>query len=124
MSCARIGNQLKMTLALGLRTESRAFYREVLGCRVLASPRPDLDLWEFEGGFVLGLFFVPSDEVLSDAQYDRAPWLEIQATDSAAMKARLLAFGVPEVDYEDRTRFYFRAPGGCVFRLAPLGGGI
>ncbi|HME73483.1 MAG TPA: VOC family protein [Myxococcota bacterium] len=124
MSRARIGNHLKMTLKLGLRTESRAFYGEVLGCRMLASPRPDLDLWEFEGGFILGLFFVPPDEVLSDAQHERATWLEIQVTEPAAVKARLLAFGAPEVAYEDRTRFYFRAPGGCVFRLAPLGGGI
>jgi len=45
-------------------------------------------------------------------------------TDPTAVKARLLAFGVTEVVYEDRTRFYFRAPGGCVFRLAVLGGGI
>jgi hypothetical protein len=124
MSRARIGNHLKMTLALGLRTESRAFYSGVLGCRVLPSPRPDLDLWEFKEGFVLGLFFVSPDEVLSDAQHERATWLEIQVTDPSAVKARLLAFGVPEVVYEDRTRFYFRAPGGCVFRLAVLGGGI
>jgi hypothetical protein len=124
MSRARIGNHLKMTLAFGLRTESRAFYREVLGCRGLPSPRPDLDLREFEGGFILGLFFVSRDEVLSDAQHERATWLEIQVSDPIAVKARLLAFAVPEVVYEDRTRFYFRAPGGGVFRLAALGGGI
>jgi hypothetical protein len=124
MSRAYIGNHLKMTLALGLRTESRTFYGEVLSCRMLASPRPDLDLWEFEGGFILGLFFVPQEQVLSVAQHERATWLEIQVPDPAAVKAQLLVFGVPEVVYEDRTRFYFRAPGGCVFRLAPLGGGI
>ena len=124
MSRARIGNHLKMTLAVGLRTESRAFYHEVLGCRGLPSPRPDLDLWEFERGFVLGLFFVPPDAVLSDAQHERATWLEIQVSDPPAVKDRLLALGVPEVVCEDRTRFYFRAPGGCVFRLAVLGAGI
>jgi len=30
-----------------------------------------------KGGFVLGLFFVPPDEVLSEAQHERATWLEI-----------------------------------------------
>lgn len=124
MSRARLGNHLKMTLALGLRTQSRAFYGEVLGCRMLASPRTDLDLWEFEGGFILGLFFVPEDQVLSEVQHERATWLEIQVAELAAVKARLLGFGVPEVVYEDRTRFYFRAPGGCIFRLAPLGAGL
>jgi len=49
MGRARIGNHLKMTLAFGLRTESRAFYRDILACRALPSPRPELDLWEFEG---------------------------------------------------------------------------
>jgi hypothetical protein len=33
-------------------------------------------------------------------------------------------FGVKEVEYPDKGRFYFQAPGGQVFRLAPEEGGI
>jgi hypothetical protein len=32
--------------------------------------------------------------------------------------------GVKEVEYPDKSRFYFQAPGGQVFRLAPEDGGI
>jgi hypothetical protein len=31
---------------------------------------------------------------------------------------------VTPVDYPDPTRFFFAAPGGQVFRLAPLDGGL
>ena len=53
-----------------------------------------------------------------------AAWMEIKVADPADWKARLQAFGVKEVDYPDPTRFYFQAPGGQVFRLAPLDGGL
>jgi len=75
------------------------------------------------GGSILGLFFVPPEHVQSTAELDRATWLEVQA-DPAGVRARLLAAGVPELAYKDRTRFYFRAPGDSLFRLAPLGAGI
>ena len=56
-------------------------------------PRDDLDLYEFEGGFVLGLFFVEPAETLTDAQYLKALWMELKVHDPAAWKTRLLAFG-------------------------------
>lgn len=36
----------------------------------------------------------------------------------------LIDFGVKEVEYPDKIRFYIQAPGGQVFRLAPEDGGI
>lgn len=54
----------------------------------------------------------------------KAAWLEIKAKDVEAMKRRLVEFGVKEVDYPDKTRFFFQAPSGQVFRLAPVDGGI
>ena len=32
--------------------------------------------------------------------------------------------GVQEVEFEDKSRFYFQAPGGQVFRVAPMEGGL
>src|SRR5208337_2925062 len=90
----------------------------------LSSPRDDLDLYEFEGGFVLGLFFVDAAETLSGADWLKATWLELKVADPAEWKARLQAFGVREVEFPDPTRFFFQAPGGQVFRLAPLDGGL
>ena len=40
------------------------------------------------------------------------------------VKRRLVNFGVKEVEYPDPARFYFQAPGGQTFRLAPEDGGI
>ncbi len=120
----QIGNHLKMVAAQGLRDRCRAFYQDLLGCRPLESPRPDLDLYEFEGSFVLGIFFVKPEEALPEADYLKATWLELKVLDPETVKARLLAFGVKPVDFPDPTRFFFQAPGGQVFRLAPLEGGL
>ncbi len=120
----RIGNHLKLNVAHHLRARTRDFYAGLLQCRPLSSPRDDLDLYEFEGGFVLGLFFVDAAETLSGADCLKATWLELKVADPAAWKARLLAFGVREVEFPDPTRFFFQAPGGQVFRLAPLDGGL
>jgi hypothetical protein len=50
--------------------------------------------------------------------------MELKVDDPAAWKTKLLAFGVRPVEFPDLTRFFFQAPGGQVFRLAPLDGGI
>ena len=120
----QIGNHLKMNVAHSLRARTREFYAGLLQCKPLASPREDLDLYEFEGGFVLGLFFVDAAQALSGADCLKAPWLELKVADPAAWRARLTAFGVGEVEFPDPTRFFFQAPGGQVFRLAPLDGGL
>ena len=120
----QIGNHLKMTVPQHLRSRTREFYVSVLGCRQLDSPRDDIDLYEFTGGFVLGLFFTPEAEALSETDYLKGMWMELKVANPEALKARLLAFGVKEVEFPDPTRFFFQAPGGQVFRVAPLDGGI
>jgi hypothetical protein len=121
---AIIGNHMKMDLAHSLREQTRRFYTGVLNCRPMASPLPDLDLFEFENGFVMGIFFKDEKEVLTPEQYAKATWLEIKTIDPEEMKGKLLEFGINKVDYPDPTRFFFQAPGCQVFRLAPLDGGI
>lgn len=120
----QIGNHLKMNVAHGLRQRTRDFYAGLLKCKPLASPSDTLDLYEFDGGFVLGLFFVDPSATLTDAQYLLGMWMELKVDDPAAWKDRLLEFGVTPVEFPDPTRFFFAAPGGQVFRLAPLDGGL
>ena len=119
-----LGNHLKMNLPAHLRLRSREFYAGLLECRVLESPLPELDLYEFAGSEVLGLFFVDAADAPSEADYLKATWLEIKVDDPARWKARLQEFGVQEVEYPDPTRFFFQAPGGPVFRLAPMDGSL
>lgn len=120
-----IGNHLKMHLPRGLRDQARRFYVEVLGCRKLKEqPYPDLDLYEFAGGFVLGLFFVDDADTLGERDHLKATWMELMTDDPRDLEQRLRAFGVTQVRFTDASRFYFQAPGGQVFRVAPLKGGL
>jgi len=119
-----IGNHLKMNIPLEQRERTREFYAGLLKCKPMASPSPELDLYEFDGGFVLGLFFGPAAASLSEAEHLRATWMELKVDDPAAWKTKLVAFGVRPVEFPDPTRFFFQAPGGQVFRLAPLDGDI
>jgi hypothetical protein len=89
-----------------------------------AEPRSHLELYLFANGFVVGVFFCEPDDLLSEEDQLKAAWLEIKTDDVAGVKRQLLEFGVMEVDYSDTSRFYFQAPGGQVFRLAPEDGGI
>jgi catechol 2,3-dioxygenase-like lactoylglutathione lyase family enzyme len=120
-----IGNHLKMHLTTDLRERASQFYTEILGCRKLADqPYPDLDLYEFQDGFVLGLFFCDRVDTLSESEHLKATWMEIKTENPEVLKQRLIEFGVREVEFEDKSRFYFQAPGGQVFRLAPMDGGL
>jgi hypothetical protein len=123
-----IGNHLKMTVASTLKTKTREFYGRLLGLKSIPSPADNLDLYEFPGGFVLGVFFFDDRaKLLSEQDYLNATWLELKVDDLLQWKERLQSFGVTEVEYDDPSRFaepyprfFFQAPGGQVFRLAPL----
>ena len=119
-----MGNHMKLTLPHSLRERCRSFYAGICECAIMDSPRPDLDLYRFHGGFVLGIFFAGDAEILPVPEYIKAAWLELKVDDVPAYRQRLLDFGIEQLPYEDVSRFYFQAPGGQVFRLAPLDGGI
>ena len=103
-----------------LRQKVRDFYVSLLGCRSLNSPVPVLDIFEFEGGFILGVYYPEKEHVLPEEEHLKGMWLELKIENPAQMKKRLLDFGVKEVVYSDKAHFYFQAPGGQVFRFAPL----
>jgi hypothetical protein len=119
-----VGNHMKQNAPATLRGRLADFYVGVLGCRLLAAPSADFDLYEFAGGFILGLFFGDESAVLSQQDQLKATWLELKTSEPAALKQRLVEFGVQAVEYPDPGRFYFQAPGGQVWRVAPLDGGI
>jgi len=120
-----IGNHLKMHLPHHLRERASRFYIDILGCRKLTDqPYPNLDLYEFQGGFILGLFFYDEADTLSENEQLKATWMEIKTDNPEVLKQRLIDFGVREVEFEDKSRFYFQAPGGQVFRLAPKERGL
>jgi len=121
---ATIGNHMKFNVHKSLRERVRAFYVDVLECKTMPSPAANLELYLFPDSFVLGVFFSDQADVLSEEDHLKATWLEIKVKDVVEKRRRLVEFGVKEVEYSDKSRFYFQAPGGQVFRLAPEDGGI
>jgi hypothetical protein len=118
----QIGNHAKLTLPHRLREDFRQFYGEVCECKFLGSPRPDLDLFEFAGGFVVGAYFADEARVLPEAEQKKAIWLELKVPNPGEFQAKVEAFGIERMHYDDQGHFYFQAPGGQVFRIAPLDG--
>jgi catechol 2,3-dioxygenase-like lactoylglutathione lyase family enzyme len=109
------GNHTKITAAPGDRAQIRAFYGDILGCEV-KTPMPDMDAVCFPNNFFMGVLY--RDTVLDEAQHLKAAWLELKTDDPAALKKKVVAFGVKEVDYFDKQHFYFRAPGGQIWRIS------
>ena len=117
-----IGNHIRLDISRHLKKQAREFYLGILGCKSLISPDPNLDLFEFDNGFVLGVFYREEAEVLPEQDHFKAAWLEIKVPAPKDVKQRLLDFGVKHVDCDNKSRFYFQAPGGQVFGLAPMDG--
>jgi hypothetical protein len=120
----QMGNHSKLTLPHDQRARVKQFYGGVCGCRTLESPNPSLDLYEFPGGFVVGAYFVDPAEALPEGDYIKAIWLELKTDDVAGCLAKMRAFGITELPYGDPNHTYFQGPGGQVFRLANLDGGL
>ena len=117
------GNHMKVNAPEAARARAREFYVSICGCTELPSPAPKMDLWQFPSGFVVGMLFDDA-HALSMADMKKAAWLELKTDDYEGMKARLLEFGVDVVASADTSRLYFQAPGGQVYRLAPIDGGV
>lgn len=114
---ARIGPNHRLSVSRTLRDATRALYEGALGA-ARESPRPGVDVFTFDGGTGIGVFYVDPDEALTPAQHRSAIWLEFEVDDEPAVVAALAALGLHPFEYFDTTHRYFQAPGGQVFRLA------
>lgn len=110
---------MKMHALHGERARVREFYLNLLGASLLPAANENLDLFRLSDGFHVGVFYGGPETVLTNKECLRATWLEIMTTDVEGLKARLLELGVEPIDFYDKSHFYFHAPGGQVFRLAP-----
>jgi hypothetical protein len=120
----RIGKHHHLNVAEELRSQTQAVFQTVLGATKSSTggaaipPRPDLEVFEFEDGSSIGVFYVSADNTLTPEQHMAAIWLEFEVEDIAQTTAALAALGIEPFEYEDRAHHYFQAPGGQVFRLA------
>jgi hypothetical protein len=115
MSKVSFGNHSAIRVPHSLQVKIRKFYRDVLGCEITKTT-DDVDYFRMGDNFFVA--FLYEDSVLSEPEWLKSIWLEIKADDVLAAKKKILAFGVKEVNSQDKAHLYFQAPGGQVFRLA------
>ncbi len=123
------GTHYLLTFQQHERPRVRAFYRDLLGCRieahdhnVTANIPENIDLFHFPDGEVFGAQYVAeSDALLTAREYRQACWLELKTDDVEELVKKLKAFGIEEItDFWDTEHFYFHAPGGQIFRVIGL----
>jgi uncharacterized protein YndB with AHSA1/START domain len=114
-----LGGDAALLVSPAERERVRSFYREVLGCPMTKS-NERVDVFQLGADFHLATVYGGAPhrgEPLPPADARRGLWLELAARDPSALRARLGAFGVTELETPDREHLYFQAPGGQVFRV-------
>ncbi|MBV9581840.1 MAG: hypothetical protein JO057_24935 [Chloroflexi bacterium] len=117
-----LGNNAHLFARPARRQELAWCFGTALGCGSVrtvahpAMPEPML-LVDFPGGGHLSIEFV--EAALDDDQPRLGTWLELRAEDPAALMRAALDAGLLEVKHPGHP-YYFMAPGGQVFTIAPL----
>ena len=114
MITATFGKHSKITAQPSEQGAIRKFFRDVLGVPQ-ARETEGVDIFRLGPQFFLGVLYnkdAPTAEAMR-----KSIWLELATADPVAMKAKILAGGGKEIEYQDKNHFYFQAPGGQVFRL-------
>ncbi len=124
------GTHYLLTIREEERLRVRSFYESLLGCNLLSHDMgattnipPDIDLFHFPDGIVLGVRYVDNGEpVLDTEQHKLGCWMELATDDEQLLIDKLREFGVEEItDFWDKDHFYFHAPGGQVYRVVDFG---
>jgi catechol 2,3-dioxygenase-like lactoylglutathione lyase family enzyme len=118
MSTVSIGNHSKIIARREDQARIRAFYRDVLGCR-LTKETPDVDFIRFDEGFFVAVLY--QDDVLAADELRQSIWLELRTDDPGTLVDRITQFGVYRIEMPGAEHLYFQAPGGQVFRVVKRG---
>jgi hypothetical protein len=99
----------------------RYLFETVLECQVAKVEHPGMVepmlIVRMPGGGNISIEFVDDAD---DADQPRlATWLELRTADPAALMQRVLSAGLHEVTHPGHP-YYFMAPGGQVFTIAPV----
>ena len=116
-----LGNNVHLFARPPRRQDLIWCFATVLGCGPVDSvdhpgmPQPMLVV-RFPGGGNLSIEFI--DDAPDDATPRLGAWLELRAEDPAALLRAALDAGLPQVEHPGHP-YYFMAPGGQVFTIAP-----
>jgi catechol 2,3-dioxygenase-like lactoylglutathione lyase family enzyme len=125
------GNHTAVRAPRAERDRIRAFYRDVLGCKIMRE-FDDKDDFRMGDGFYLSFLYAGGDgrdvdkgvvyaaeDALSEDDFLKAIFLELKADKVEEMRQKIVASGVRVLDVPD-PHLYFQAPGGQVFRLVGI----
>jgi catechol 2,3-dioxygenase-like lactoylglutathione lyase family enzyme len=118
MAQVSIGNHSKIVARHEDQQRIRTFYCELLGC-TLAKQSKDVDYIKFHADFFLAVLY--QDAVPTAEAMRQAIWLELRTEEPAALRKKILDFGVHVIEIPNAEHLYFQAPGSQVFRLVQTG---
>src|SRR5690348_1073069 len=78
------------------------FFTDILGCQVVPAP---VLVFAFSNGASLSVKF--TEDALDEQQARRGAWLELKNDDAAGLKEKVLAAGLPKVEFTGNNYFYF-----------------
>ncbi len=113
MGGVSLGENSKLSASLKNRERIRQFYGNILGCEMIL--KDGVDLVRLGDNFHIGIRY--EESFPTEEEMLKAIWLELRVDDPEGLKAKILAFGIKQIDFRDKAHFYFQAPGGQVFRL-------
>ncbi|MFT5355080.1 MAG: hypothetical protein ACI9KE_002296 [Polyangiales bacterium] len=115
---AKLGTNMKLTVAKKHRDQTLQVFTEVLGAKHKQLPG-GFDVFLLEDGFNIGVYFVDEGGMSESDARDNGVWLEFAVDDTAKSAAALKNCGVEPFDYTgDPDNAYYLLPGGPVFRLS------
>ena len=118
MAKAMFGNHSAVRVPREEKDRIRRFYRDVLGGEIIRAGDQKDDL-RLGGDFYIA-FMYEDEGTLDEDGFGKSIYLELKADDPAALREKIVDFGVTVLDVPD-PHLYFQAPGGQVFRLVGAG---
>jgi len=97
-----------------VREQLTDFFTATLGCDAALVPGTSILLVRFPNTTLI-VDFTP--DAPDEQRARHGAWLELKADDPTTLKEKILAAGLPEINYPTG-RFYFQAPGGQVWGIA------
>ncbi len=109
-----LSNRVHFFARPNVREQLTAFFTGLLECEATPVPGTSILLVRFPNTNLTVDF---ADDAPDEQQARRGAWLELKPENPAALKQKVLAAGLPQVNYPTG-RFYFESPGGQVWGIA------
>lgn len=117
-----LGNRVHIFANPETRDQVTSFFTTILGCEEAGDTDPvhlppEIQLFRFPDGSAISVEYAEVALTMRDAR--RGAYLEVRTDDPVALRQQVTDAGLSQVHYPGTGFFYFQAPGGQVWRIAP-----